>query len=141
VNFDPVKVPPQNQHPQQPSSVSGDPFARPAGYVTVGEWRILIAGIAGRLRLSQGFNRQVVLRPGTVSLIGKNDKSYALFVSAQQLGLAFGYFIGGDSRSANASNGIAVYAGRDAEQILLPGENLYAFSATGGTLVVTEVTV
>lgn len=117
-----------------------DPFSRPASEVTVEEWRILICSVAGRLRLSQGFGKNVnVPATGNPILLAQNDKSYALFVSAQSLGVAFSFSIGGDPRSATAQSGIEVNG--SFEQILLPKEKLYATSSAGGVLVVTEVTV
>lgn len=132
----PVIVPPR------PVARQGgtDPFSRPAGEVTVEEWRILICSVAGRLRLSQGFGKSVnVPATGNPILLAQNDKSYALFISAQALGGAFTFSIGGDPRSATAQSGIEVNG--SFEQILLPKEKLYATSSAGGVLVVTEVTV
>lgn len=119
-----------------------DPFSRPAGEVTVEEWRILIAGIAGRFRLSQGFSRTVnVPAGGAPVLVAENSKSYALFVFGQQNGAAFVLAIGGDARTANLQSGIGIVAGGVFEQILLPKEKIYATSTAGGVLTVTEVTV
>jgi hypothetical protein len=110
--------------------------------VTVEEWRILIAGIAGRLRLSQGFSRQVTIPAGgTPVLLTQNDKSYALFVNGQQFGLGFVFSIGGDPRTATLEAGITIVSGAEFDQILLPKERLYATSTAGGTIVVTELTV
>jgi hypothetical protein len=125
-----------------PSSQYIDPFSRPAGEVTVEEWRILICGIAGRLRLSHGFSRTVIVPAGgTPVLIAQNDKSHALFVNGRQFGAAFVFAIGGDSRTATFESGIVIQSGSSFEQILLPKERIYATSTAGGTLVVTEVTV
>ncbi len=121
--------------------VSVDPFSRPVGEVTVEEWRILICSVAGRLRLSQGFSRSAnIPATGVPVLLAQNDKSYALFIYARELGNPFTFSVGGDPRSATAQSGIEVSTG-SFEQILLPKEKLYATSAVGGVLVVTEVTV
>lgn len=118
-----------------------DPFSRPAEEVTTEEWRILICSLAGRLRVSQGATTTVPIPAASVpTLIATNDKSFALFVSIRQLA-GFSYFIGGDISSANANSGITVGVGALAEQVLLPGERLYAASAAGGNLVVTQLTV
>lgn len=117
-----------------------DPFSRPAGEVTVEEWRILIASVAGRLRLSQGFSSVAnVPAGGGPVLLAENNKSYALFVSGRFLAGVFAYAIGSDPRSATAGSGIELLT--PFEQILLPKEKLYATSLLGGTLIVTEVTV
>lgn len=123
-----------------PKASPGDPFARPAGDVTTEEWRILISAIAGRLRLSQGFSREIVVPVATPILLAENSKSYALFVSGRALAVGFGLALGGDPRSANAQNGLILSDG-SFEQVLLPKEKLYGFALAGGTLVVTQVTV
>jgi len=136
----PVIVP---ARPSTPVRQGGtDPFSRPADEVTVEEWRILICSVAGRLRLSQGFGKSVnIAATGTPVLLAQNDKSYALFVSAQSRspGGAFSFWIGGDPRSATAQSGVEVPG--LFEQILLPKEKLYATSSVAGVLIVTEVTV
>lgn len=117
-----------------------DPFSRPAGEVTVEEWRILIASIAGRFRLSQGFSSVVTIPAGgSPVLLAENNKSYALFVSGRYLAGVFPFAIGSDPRSATAQSGIILTG--EFEQVLLPKEKLYATSVAGGSLVVTEVTV
>ena len=137
-NMPPVVVPARPAAPRQGGT---DPFSRPAGEVTVEEWRILICSVAGRLRLSQGFSRTANLpATGVAVLLAQNDKSYALFIYARELGNPFTFSVGGDPRSATAQSGIEVSTG-SFEQILLPKEKLYATSAVGGVLVVTEVTV
>jgi len=119
--------------------VAGDPYARPATEVTVEEWRVLISSVAGPLRVSQGFPRNIPIPAGEVKLVAQNDKSYALFIFAQARVQPAVLVIAGDPRACNPDNGIRVLS--FFEQVLLPKEKLYAFSAAGVTLVVTEVTV
>lgn len=128
-------------NPNQPTTpgVGGDPYARPAGEVTVNEWRVMIAAVAGPLRISQGASREIAIPAGQVKLLAQNDKSYALFVFGQALALPQAFVIGGDPRATNPDSGIRVL--NIFEQILLPKEKLYGFSTGGVSIVITEVTV
>jgi len=132
-----IPLPPRRQEPN--TSVLGDPYARPAGEVTVAEWRVMICTIAGPKRLSQGFSREIPIPAGEVKLLAQNDKSYALFVFGQARVLPAAFVIAGDPRATNPDNGIRVL--NVFEQVLLPKEKLYGFSIAGVTLVITEVTV
>jgi len=125
--------------PSGPMGEGGDPYARPASHVTVEEWRILIASLAGGFRIAQGATRSIVLPAGRPHLIASNDKSVALFVFGQSQTAPAIIRLGGDSSSTNATTGIAAL--NLFEQVLLPRERLYAFSAGGVTLDVTELTI
>jgi hypothetical protein len=116
-----------------------DPYARPAGHVSVEEWRILIASLAGGFRVAQGATREISLAAGVPHLIAANDKSVALFVFGQSRVAPAIYRIGGDSASTNGTTGIAVL--NQFEQVLLPRERLYAFSVGALTLDVTTLTI
>jgi hypothetical protein len=105
-----------------------DPYARPAGHVSVEEWRILIASLAGGFRVAQGATREISLAAGV-----------PLFVFGQSRVAPAIYRIGGDSASTNGTTGIAVL--NQFEQVLLPRERLYAFSVGALTLDVTTLTI
>lgn len=138
-NMPAVLIPPKAYAPVGKTSIVGDPYARPATEVTVEEWRVMICAIAGPLRLSQGFSREIPIPAGEVKLLAQNDKSYALFVFGQARVLPAAWVIGGDPRAVTPDTGIRVL--NAFEQVLLPKEKLYGFSVPGVTLVVTEVTV
>jgi len=125
--------------PSGPAGIGYDPYARPASHVTVEEWRILIAALAGGFRIAQGATRSIPIPAGVPHLIAANDKSVALFVFGQSTTAPAIFRLGGDPASTNATTGIAAL--NLFEQVLLPRERLYAFSVGGVTLDITELTI
>lgn len=126
----------QRQHNPAPY----DPYLRPPNDLSVEEWRILIASVAGRLRISQGFTRRVTLAPGQIVQAAANNKSYALFLSIQVVGAPATFLI---SSSDSMPDTLSLPFLNIAEQVMLPSERLYIQQRGVAPIdvTITEVTV
>lgn len=116
---------------------------RPAGEVTVEEWRLYIATVVGRARLSQFGGRQVTLVAGQPTLIAENYKSDVLFVSIEPLAGIAGntLLLGGDPNITPTASPAFQFdtVGAATTQVILAGERLFAVSANTVNALVIQV--
>lgn len=116
---------------------------RPAGEVTVEEWRLYIATVVGRARLAQFGGRQVTLVAGQPTIIAENFKSEVLFVSIEPL-VAIGantILLAGDPNIDASSAPAFLFntVGEATTQVILAGERLFAVSANTVNALVVQV--
>ena len=116
---------------------------RPAGEVTVEEWRMYIATVIGRARLAQFNGRQVTLVAGQPTLIAENFKSQVLFVNIEPLVSIPGNTVllaGDPNLNSSSSPAFSLNAvGSSISQVILTGERLFAVSQNTLNALVIQV--
>lgn len=137
-----VVLPAVRNQPSSPSEPGWqDPYSRPSDEVSVAEWRVMIAAIAGRFRISQGFTRSYPLPQNRSVLVAANDRSIALFVHADVIEVGGGTLLVGPD--INLSSATSATFMNTFDQVLLPKERLWVRTPTAPpiTLRVTELTI
>ena len=118
--------------------------SRPEDKITTEEIRLLIASVAGPMRLAYGSHREILLPTGQPIEVAKNSSAPALFVDVRAVpDVAVGTVIFNKSESGDARTAITHdISVAPFQQVLLPTERLFAFAlipANGQRVIVTDI--
>lgn len=116
---------------------------RPEDKITIEEWRLMIAAMAGPRRLMYGRHNAIVLTANVPARLALNRSAVSLFVDVRAVpAVAIGATLFSPQSSADTSSSISVdLSATNFDQVLLMTEELWALVTVSTVVMVTEVQV